>query len=194
MTVTTTLGNIGIWVDLRRYSEGQLTRLGLFMHVYEDFSWVSPGKLERLSAANEPWSFYLETMVHFQTAGVTGVVRPVRGGGSDQPPLGPLHVISATQPGSEPNSKESAARLAVLDVELRNAGIGSIRAIGSSFDGQHQEDGRALFGLSDSEACELGRRFGQVAVFAWHGPLWSLLACASNRRTDSYWLWQEAAA
>jgi hypothetical protein len=144
-----------------------------------------------LAVADRPWSFYLETLVHFQTACVTGVVRPVRAGGSDQPPLGSLHVISATQPGSDPDSKESASRLAVLDLELRAAGIGSIPAIGSSFDGKHQEDSRAVFGLSDVEACELGVRFGQVAVFAWHGPRWSLLACAGRRRTDRNWLWQE---
>jgi hypothetical protein len=79
----------------------------------------------------------------------------------------------------------------VLDRELHAAGITSIPAIGSSFDGNHSEESRAVFGLNDASARGLGRRFGQVAVFAWNGPRWSLLACASDRQTHRSWTWQE---
>jgi len=163
------------------------------MQKYEDFAWTSPAALKRISLTATPWSFYLETMVWTQAVGLSGVVRPVLEGGSEHPPFGSLHVLSATQPGSEPTGEDNAARLAVLDLELQTAGIGSIPAVGSSFDGKHQECSRAVFGLSNSEACALGRRFGQVAIFAWHGPRWSLLACASDRREDRGWIWVDDA-
>lgn len=104
--------------------------------------------------------------------------------------LGPLHVITAVQPESEPESDETIARLGVLDRELHAAGITSIRAVGSSFDGNHREESRAIFGLDDALARRLGRQFGQVAVFAWSGPRWSLLACAADRQTHRRW-WDE---
>jgi hypothetical protein len=46
-----------------------------------------------------------------------------------------------------------------------------------------------VFGVDDTAARQLGQRFGQVAVFAWHGPRWSVLACVGDRRTDSGWRW-----
>jgi hypothetical protein len=161
------------------------------MHDYADFLWTSPTELERLALTERPWNYYLETEVWFQTAELAGVVRPVLDGGSERPPLGSLHVISATQPGSEPGNEESTARIAILDAELRTAGIPSIQAVGRSFDGKHQEESRAVFGITDADAQELGLRFGQVAVFSWHGARWSLLACASARSTERGWSWTE---
>lgn len=40
-----------------------------------------------------------------------------------------------------------------------------------------------MSGLSNEEARQFGLRFGQVAVFAWQGPRWSLLASATDRET-----------
>ena len=47
----------------------------------------------------------------------------------------------------------------------------------------------AVFGVTVEEALALGRRFGQVAIFDWEGPGWSLLACVGDRRTDRGWRW-----
>jgi hypothetical protein len=80
--------------------------------------------------------------------------------------------------------------MAVLDRELQAARLTSIHAIGVSFDGNHREDSRAVFGLDDAYARELGLRFGQVAIFAWRGPRWSLLACATDRQVHRAWRWE----
>lgn len=109
-------------------------------------------------------------------------------------PFGPLHVVSATQPGSDPDSYENVERLAVLDRELQDLGIESVPALGRSFDGKHQEQSRAVFGLDDIAARALGARFGQVAIFSWKGPWWSLLACTDARTERQAWRWEPASS
>lgn len=100
-----------------------------------------------------------------------------------------LHVVAAVQPGADPASDESAARTAVLTQFLSAEGTTFIRAVGASFDGSHREESLAIFGLNDDEASELGRKYGQVAIFAWRGPQWSLLASAGTRQTHRGWRW-----
>lgn len=153
---------------------------------YDDFSWTTPGDLACRAARNEPWDFYRQTEVHI--AG-HGTVTPSDAPESDDPPLGALHVIAAVQPDGEPNSDDSAARLAVLDRELAVRGIRAIPAIGAGLDSDYQEESRAVLGLNDVEARELGLRYGQVAIFAWNGPRWSLLACATDRQDHRGWCW-----
>lgn len=134
----------------------------------------------------------MQTAVEFDANGQAGTVWPLGSAetGCTRPPLGALHVITAIQPDTDPTVAENAARMNVLDRELQTAGITSIRAIGSSFDGIHREESRAVFGLDDDQARELGLRFGQVAVFAWRGPRWSLLACATDRQEHRSWRWE----
>lgn len=137
-----------------------------------------------------PWRYYLQTIVQFKAGDRSGTVVPLDdAAGGESAPLGPLHVIAAVQPGSHPASAENAARMGVLDHELRQTGIRSICAVGSGLDGRHAEESRAVLGLSDADARALGVRFGQVAIFAWNGPRWSLLACAVDRHTHRAWQW-----
>lgn len=68
--------------------------------------------------------------------------------------------------------------------------LSHVPAVGSSLDGSHSEDSRAVFGLTDGQARELGMRFGQVAVFALRGWQWSLLACVGNRESTCGWRWE----
>ncbi|MFZ2239932.1 MAG: DUF3293 domain-containing protein [Gordonia amarae] len=107
--------------------------------------------------------------------------------------MGPLHVISVVQPDTDPECPTTTARMAILDRKLAVRGLSSARVVGASFDGTHSEESRAVAGLSDNEARAIGRRFGQVAVFAWCGNHLSVLACASDRRTDTPWRWTERA-
>ena len=142
-----------------------------------------------MAQCTTPWEWYLATKVYIYTSELSGIVCPVESDGEDDPPLGQLHVITAVQPQSEPDSDESMARIGVLDRELKAAGICSIRAVGASFDGKHREESRAVLGLDDAQARRIGRRFGQVAVFSWTGPRWSLLATARDRETHRSWRW-----
>jgi hypothetical protein len=106
------------------------------MPMYDDFSWTPPAELEEVALRNIPWRYYLETEVHIETTDVNGTVRPVDSGSGKFPPLGPLHVIAAVQPGPAQND-QNCARMTVLDRELRSAGIEAVRSVGSSFDGSH---------------------------------------------------------
>lgn len=158
---------------------------------YEDFTWVARLELEERAERDEPWCFYLDTEVFLKSANRSGIVRPAVSGGSCRPPFGGLHVVSATQPGEDPDSERSQQRLTILDQELKAADLRWIHAVGSSMHGKHSEESRAVFGLDDDRARALGRRFGQIAVFAWRGPRWSLLACAAAREDHRSWTWTE---
>jgi hypothetical protein len=159
------------------------------VYTYDDFAWVSSTESAKIAQCTTPWEWYLATKVYIYTSELSGIVCPVESDGEADPPLGSLHVITAVQPGSEPDSDENLARMDVLDRELRAAGIRSTPAIGASFDGKHGEESRAVFGLDDAQARRLGRRFGQVAIFSWTGPRWSLLASAGDRKTHRSWRW-----
>lgn len=157
---------------------------------YEDFDWPTTELLRELAAREKPWQYYLETVVRIETPDVTGTVRPTLGAtGANLPPFESLHVITAVQPDSDPESADNAARMILLENELRAGQLPFAKAVGSSFDGKHSEQSRAVFGLDDAAARQLGVRFGQVAVFGWRGPLWSLMGCASTRRTDRSYRW-----
>ena len=157
---------------------------------YNDFEWTQPSCLAAMTHSEVPWRYYLQTVVHFDIPACRGLVRPVDAGtGADDPPLGALHVLTAVQPGASADSAESAARIDVLDHELRDRGLRTLPAVGASFDGTYREESRAVFGLDDEQARELGRRFGQVAVFRWRDSSWSLIACAGERETHRGWLW-----
>ena len=157
---------------------------------YENFSWTSPARLEELAQAEKPWNDYLATTVYLESARLKGCVQPTAHGGDDHPPMGPLHVITAIQPDADPQSNESSAGVQILRQYLATAKKTSIRAVGSSFDGTYREESCAVFGLDDSRARKIGRKFGQVAIFAWRGPRWSLIACATEKQTHMAWRWQ----
>lgn len=162
------------------------------MPSYDDFTWAPADELERLARCEVPSRYYLETAVHFDDTELRGSVWPLTDGlAGEQPPLGPMHIVAAIQPTDDIEDTDADARLHVLDEELQSAGLSSIRAVGTSFDGTHSEESRAIFGLDDSRARALGCRYGQVAIFAWNGPRWSLLACAADRAVHRAWQWHE---
>lgn len=160
------------------------------MHRHEDFSWTTADQLACKADCETPWSYYEQTAVHFRLPDYSGRVVPMAAGAGDaQPPLGALHIVTAIQPDTDPASSDNVVRMDVLDRELSAAGIRSVPVVGASLDGRHAEESRAVFGLSDADARQLGLRFGQVAVFAWCGPRWTLLACAADRVTERGWRW-----
>ena len=157
---------------------------------FEDFEWPTAAQLREFAADETPWRYYLDTMVRIETPDLSGTVQPAtRASGANRPPLRSLHVVTAVQPESDPASNDNPARMLLLNNELRVAGLQFASAVGSSFDGTHSEQSRAVFGLDDTDARRLGERFGQVAVFGWRGPVWSLQACVTNDRRDHPWQW-----
>jgi hypothetical protein len=88
-------------------------------------------------------------------------------------PLGPagtaaLQVVTACDLNGRPALAEDHARAqARLLDELDRRGLAWWPAAGGDAHGTHIEQSVAIAGLSDSTARELGRCFGQDAVFAW---------------------------
>lgn len=168
---------------------------------YEDLSWTGRAELVAYAGGAVPWRYYLATQVRFAPPGgapftvvpigpdTTGAAArpPEAAAGEQVPPVGALHVITAIQPGEEPSEPAAARRLAILEDELRAAGHVPFPATGSAFDGTHAEPGFAVAGWTDDEARRWGVRFGQVAVFGLRAGTWSLIACATDRRTDRAW-------
>lgn len=79
------------------------------MNEYEAFPCTSLAEFEAWGIKDSPCNFHLETEVYFETLERVGVVRPVREAGENNPPWGPLHVISVTQPGSEKDPEQGAS-------------------------------------------------------------------------------------
>jgi hypothetical protein len=77
-----------------------------------------------------------------------------------------LHVITAWNPGDErPSSEINELRNEQLRAEISARGLEALEALGSDPDSQHAEKSWAVVGLTDDAAIELGRKYGQVAVF-----------------------------
>lgn len=94
-------------------------------------------------------------------------------------------MLTACDPGSAGRRSDDGTRMSLLAAEL--AGLATFPAEGSDPAGQHAEASLAVAGLTDGQARALGARFGQVAVFAWRGAVWSVLACVVGRRSEFSW-------
>lgn len=147
--------------------------------------WPDESELAARASDDRLWHEYAATTVRMELPSGAVLLTPARERGDRQPPAGPLHVVSACDPGSRGERRHDAVRTSLLQVALD--GCLTYQAVGASADGRHAEDSLAVAGLTDEHARALGRRFGQVAVFAWSGATWSVLACATNRRTDLGW-------
>ncbi|CAL9554238.1 hypothetical protein SUDANB176_04511 [Streptomyces sp. enrichment culture] len=99
-----------------------------------------------------------------------------------------VHVITAWNPRGRTASDDANARAhRVLLDEVRHRGLTSWPAVGGDVSGTHREESVAVVGLSDAAARDLGRRFGQDAVFAWTPDAWRVLACESGAVAVSGW-------
>ena len=145
-------------------------------------AWPTPEELERRSNDDELWGHYCTTHVAFADF----VLRPAHDVPDTSPLQLPLHVITACAPASVPSAAD-AERLRLLQGDLTRRGRPWSSAVGRSPDGVHQERSVAVQGLDAAEALQLGRRYGQVAVFEWTREAWSVIASVGDRRTDQGW-------
>ena len=77
-----------------------------------------------------------------------------------------IHVITAWNPGDErPSSEINEARNQELRAEISARGLEALEALGSDPNSSHSEKSWAVVGMTDDTAIELGRKYGQVAVF-----------------------------
>ncbi|MDX3412824.1 DUF3293 domain-containing protein [Streptomyces griseoincarnatus] len=99
-----------------------------------------------------------------------------------------VHVISAWNPYGRTASDDANARAQrlLLD-EIRRRRFTSWSAVGGDVSGTHREESVAVVGLDDAAARDLGRRFGQDAVFAWTSGAWRVLACDTDAVAVGGW-------
>jgi hypothetical protein len=92
-----------------------------------------------------------------------------------------VHVITAWNPGDErpaPVINESNNEL--LRTDIGALGVDVFEALGSDPSSSHAEKSWAVVGLSDAVAIELGKKYGQVAVFRITPATQSVLGCFSE--------------
>ena len=93
-----------------------------------------------------------------------------------------LHVITAFNPLSERRSlEENQAANRELEGVLTRIGKTHRPAINRAPDGDWEEPGFAVEGLTREEARELGRRFGQHAIFEMQRRELRIVACFEER-------------
>ena len=97
-----------------------------------------------------------------------------------------IHVITAWNPGDQrPSSEINGARNQELRAEISARGLEALEALGSDPNSPHAEKSWAVVGMTDDTAIELGRKYGQVAVFriteSQQSVLGSLRECEVSR-------------
>jgi hypothetical protein len=95
------------------------------------------------------------------------------------------HVISASNPGFLDTHENNERRHVYMAHRLREMGVEPLAAIGASPDGQWQEASWAVRGLSRQQVCELGREFGQVAVFEVDSRQVHVVRCSDSAIVSS---------
>ncbi len=103
-----------------------------------------------------------------------------------------VHVMTAWDPGGErPGVGANRRRQAELELELRSrAGATPVSiwpASGYDAESGYRDEGVAVSGMSDSDACALAARFGQEAIFSWSPREWAIVASTGQRRITLGW-------
>ncbi|WP_037626879.1 DUF3293 domain-containing protein [Streptomyces aureus] len=143
------------------------------------------------------WDLYRAAVVDIRFQDRTVHVEPRSPGTAEGPFPEPaegatVHVITAWNPRGRTASPDANARAhRLLLVEVRHRGLTSWLAEGGDVRGTHHEESVAVVGLGDTAARELGRRFGQDAVFAWTSDAWRVLACDDDAASVSGWVASE---
>lgn len=128
------------------------------------------------------WQRYLETIIAIEAS--PGRWTDINGpNAADRLPLPePIYVITASDPGGQHAGREANDDAnADLAGELWATGATLARAVGRSPDGSHSEDSVAASPLSRQEAKELGRRYGQDAIYEVTAEAVLLLSCDTDR-------------
>jgi len=91
-----------------------------------------------------------------------------------------IHVITAWNPGDErPSSEVNDTQNNQLLADIAAMGLEALEALGSDPNSTHAEKSWAVIGLTDKAAIELGKKYGQVAVFRITESQQSVLGCLS---------------
>ncbi len=92
-----------------------------------------------------------------------------------------IHVITAWNPGdARPSFEINEARNQQLRADISAIGLEALEALGSDPNSPHAEKSWAVVGMTDDTAIELGKKYGQVAIFRITATLQSVLGCLAE--------------
>jgi hypothetical protein len=99
-----------------------------------------------------------------------------------------IHILTADNPNGQTQSDEAnrAAYDALLDA-LSERPLDVSPAAGHDVEGTHVEASVAVTGLTHEQAVQLGRQFGQDAIFAWRPGSWDLIDCSDGSIESRNW-------
>jgi len=92
------------------------------------------------------------------------------------------HLVTAQNPAALSQSEERNAQAdAELSAALIEAGLSAFRARGKDAASSWSEEGFCILGLSRDQAIELGRRFGQLAIYESSATSTLIIVCSDGR-------------
>lgn len=92
-----------------------------------------------------------------------------------------IHVITAWNPGSErPEMNENNVQNGKLCDELHALGFEVFEALGSDPNSEYAEKSWAVIGLTDELATQIGKKYGQLAIFRITQSQQSVVGCFSD--------------
>jgi hypothetical protein len=140
-----------------------------------------------------PWADYEAAVVEMDVSGGRVRIVPCRAGIAEgsfpAPATETVHIVTAFRPSGARDlaDGENRARQDELERELTARGLRWWPAWGGDAAWTHVEDSAAIVGMTEVDAFDLGRRFGQDAIFAWTAQAWTLLPCGDRRPTVMGW-------
>ena len=124
------------------------------------------------------WDTYADALIDCE---IEGSRRLLRGPGAGPLPVLPTFVLTAYNPqGVEREQARNEADEEQLERELAASGVTFWPANGWSRDASWSEPGVALSGCGRAVACELGRRYGQLAVYELTADTVHVVRCADH--------------
>jgi hypothetical protein len=110
------------------------------------------------------WDLYLGAVIECE---IDGHTVGLRGPDAERlPARAPIFVLTAYNPGGvDRDHARNEAAERTLERELASRGLTFWVALGRSRDDSWSEPGVALAGIDRADACELGDRYGQLAVY-----------------------------
>jgi len=130
-----------------------------------------------VSDDNPFWDLYVSAVIECEIDGRVQTLRGPRAGAL--PADAPIFVLTAYNPsGIDRDASRNEADERRLEHELQAGGVRFWPALGGSRDGSWSEPGVAVVGLDREQACALGGRYGQLAVFELTADEVHVVTCA----------------
>lgn len=100
----------------------------------------------------------------------------------------PISIITAHNPGGQPFlTSENRAFQSRLLKRLAQEGVTYWPAALGDQHWSHMEESVAIAGIDPTRACEIGREFGQDAIFVWGPNDWRIMSCTDGTTLRRSW-------